>query len=308
MANVTLWGASYTDVPAVTLPQTGGGVAAFHDVTDTTAVAADVATGKYFHAADGTLTEGTSSGGGDYTAQDFADLSKPSGSVTFTKNIGQQSLLRRTGMTDVSISSGATSIGDESFRYSAISSVNVGASVTSIGGRVFQDCTSLTSITIDGNPTIGSYLAPGCSNLTSFSAPNYTGKLAWQMFQDDHLLTSVNVPKATSTEAYAFRNCTGLTTVVFPKVTSIAGATFANSGLTTLVLGSTSCVTIQNTGAFDQTVFAQGGTGGTVYIPESLYEHLGDGSNLDYKHATNWATIDGYGTITWAKIEGSIYE
>ena len=65
--NVTLWGASYSDVPSIEVPSTGGGVAAFHDVTDTTAVAEDVAIGKFFHASDGTLTEGTNFGGGGGT-------------------------------------------------------------------------------------------------------------------------------------------------------------------------------------------------------------------------------------------------
>jgi hypothetical protein len=62
--NITLLGASYSDVPAVTLPKTGGGIAQFTDVTGTTATAADVAQGKIFFAADGTQTTGTSSGGG----------------------------------------------------------------------------------------------------------------------------------------------------------------------------------------------------------------------------------------------------
>ena len=31
MANITIWGASYTDVPAVDLPKTGGGTARFVD-------------------------------------------------------------------------------------------------------------------------------------------------------------------------------------------------------------------------------------------------------------------------------------
>lgn len=32
--NITLWGASYSDVPAILLPQTGGGTAKFIDETD----------------------------------------------------------------------------------------------------------------------------------------------------------------------------------------------------------------------------------------------------------------------------------
>lgn len=57
-------GASYSDVPAVTLPKTGGGTATFTDVTDTTAAASDVASGKYFYTAAGVRTAGTGSGGG----------------------------------------------------------------------------------------------------------------------------------------------------------------------------------------------------------------------------------------------------
>ena len=62
--NITLLGASYSAVPAVNLPKTGGGTATFTDVTDTTASASDVASGKYFYTASGVRTQGTSSGGG----------------------------------------------------------------------------------------------------------------------------------------------------------------------------------------------------------------------------------------------------
>lgn len=71
--SISLWGANYTGVPYVALPKTGGGESPFFDVTDTTATAADVTQGKFFHAADGTLTAGTGAGSiatieGTYTA------------------------------------------------------------------------------------------------------------------------------------------------------------------------------------------------------------------------------------------------
>ena len=61
--NITLLGASYSDVPAVQLPKTGGGTARFDDCTVVTAGASDVASGKVFVASDGTVTTGTASGG-----------------------------------------------------------------------------------------------------------------------------------------------------------------------------------------------------------------------------------------------------
>lgn len=61
--NITLMGASYTGVPAVILPKTGGGTARFDDASVTTATAADVASGMVFLAANGTITTGTASGG-----------------------------------------------------------------------------------------------------------------------------------------------------------------------------------------------------------------------------------------------------
>ena len=62
--NISLWGATYSAVPAVNLPKQGGGTARFSDASITTAVESDVASGKIFLKADGSTGTGTSSGGG----------------------------------------------------------------------------------------------------------------------------------------------------------------------------------------------------------------------------------------------------
>lgn len=93
--NITLMGASYSAVPAVLLPKTGGGTAQFTDVTDTTAAAADVASGKYFYTASGVRTQGTNSGGGgtsknvqinqSTTRRNSSSLTKANGDLTVSK-------------------------------------------------------------------------------------------------------------------------------------------------------------------------------------------------------------------------------
>lgn len=98
--NITLMGASYSAVPAVTLPKTGGGTAQFTDVTDTTAAAADVATGKYFYTAAGVRTQGTASGGGSSKNVQVVQGTTRTTSSTLTA-IGAEMTVSKTGTYDV---------------------------------------------------------------------------------------------------------------------------------------------------------------------------------------------------------------
>lgn len=63
--NITLMGASYSNVPSVQLPKTGGGTATFDDTTisSNAAAASDITSGKLAYV-NGALITGTNSGGG----------------------------------------------------------------------------------------------------------------------------------------------------------------------------------------------------------------------------------------------------
>ena len=56
---ISMWGATYYQVPYVYLPKNGGGTAKFTDTSVTTAGAADVKNGKVFVKADGSQDTGT---------------------------------------------------------------------------------------------------------------------------------------------------------------------------------------------------------------------------------------------------------
>lgn len=97
--NITLMGASYSAVPAVTLPKTGGGTASFTDVTDTTAAAADVTSGKYFYTAAGVRTQGTNSGGSSKNVQVVQSTTRTNASALTA--IGAELTVSKTGTYDI---------------------------------------------------------------------------------------------------------------------------------------------------------------------------------------------------------------
>lgn len=108
-----------------------------------------------------------------------------------------------------------------------------------------------------------------------------------------------------------FYSCPALKTVILRSNNNMRiGPTsiVINGVVDTIVLDSPVVPTLSGSNLIASSAFVSGGTGGTIYIPKSLYDHLGDGTEYDYKAATNWSTLDSYGTVTWAQIEGSEYE
>ncbi len=110
--NISLLGATYSAVPAVQLPKQGGGTATFTDVTPSTAVEADVASGKIFFKADGTQSTGTASGGGSVsTDTKTTTASNYPTSLSFTSMKGQPKMFT------VRLNASVSSSGNTTYYY-----------------------------------------------------------------------------------------------------------------------------------------------------------------------------------------------
>ena len=115
-----------------------------------------------------------------------------------------------------------------------------GKSVTSIGDWAFENCTSLTSITIpDSVTSIEWYAFQGCTSLTSITIPNSVTSIGDLAFDGCTSLTSITIPDSvTSIGKSAFYGCTSLTSITIPNsVTSISGSAFSGcSSLTSIMI------------------------------------------------------------------------
>ena len=122
-----------------------------------------------------------------------------------------------------------------------------------------------------------------------------------QTFRGINKATYIIFDKLLKTTADMISYSPLLTTAEFGAVTEIAYYTFENDPkFDTLILRTPTLVKLASQRVFDNTCFKNGGTGGTIYVPQALLS--------SYPTATNWSIVHGWGTITWTAIEGSYYE
>ena len=116
-----------------------------------------------------------------------------------------------------------TSIGDYAFNQCrSLTSVTIPNSVTSIDNNAFTHCDLLTSVTIGNSVTsIGHEAFYGCSSLTSVTIGNSVTSIGFYAFTYCSSLTSVTIPNSvTSIGVSAFFGCSALTSVTIGSGTS----------------------------------------------------------------------------------------
>ena len=128
--NVIINGVTYQSVPEVDIPKSGGGTAKFFDISDATAVAADVLSPKTIYKADGTKVTGSiaTKTSSDLTASTLT-VTAPAGyyASAASKTLSDASLVSsniKSGATIFGVS-GSTNVVDTTIQSGAAAAANI---------------------------------------------------------------------------------------------------------------------------------------------------------------------------------------
>ena len=172
---------------------------------------------------------------------------------------------------------------------------------TDIPTQTFRDRTGITSFSAPDCTSLEGYSFYHCTALESVNIPAVTTFGASNVFDGCTSLEGVVLPVGFSGNSNAvFANCSSLKYIDMnnPSDNLRGGNTFNNcSVLDTVVLRRTSSVVTITTTTFNNTPFASGGSGGTLYVPSDLI--------ASYQAASNWSTILGYANNSIKSIEST---
>ena len=99
-----------------------------------------------------------------------------------------------------------------------LTSYEVPSTVTSLGAYAFKENHTIEKVSFSGTPTLGSSIFQNCTSLESVTLPEGTETIPYQMFGGCTSLTTVgNIDGVKKVEGWAFQNCTSLKALEFPN-------------------------------------------------------------------------------------------
>ena len=167
-------------------------------------------------------------------------------------SIGNSAFANTYSLTSMTIPDNVVTFGNEVFRNSGVSDVTLGNGISSIGSNTFNYCANLTTVTLgNGITSIGEQAFMWCANLTSINIPTTLTSLAKNAFAYCESLTSIELPSTlTSIAEQAFISCASLPSVIIPEgITRIEASTFRGCS-SMIYVEIPESVTYIGTGAF----------------------------------------------------------
>lgn len=310
MANITINGAKYNDVPRVDVPSQSGGVSSFYETNGTLSVTEN---GTYDVKSKESVAVNVASSGGGLTLDDYLNypgsnsrddyFAKNPDVVTSCKGLRPSQfegvrLTSLTGLELLNIPSRLCANSNDLQRVNA-------PKVTTIGSYAFTGCSLLKSLILTKVESIeNGAFSNGSLDIDLLELPSLV-KLGYSAFMGCSKLKSVSVPKLQTMDYYCFSSCKSLMHIKLPSIIELGS--YAFDGCDSLELADLSNEQANNVleinGAFKQcsglkafivrsSVVARlsytdyvppkvkDGTG-FIYVPRTLLER--------YKTATNWS-------------------
>lgn len=189
------------------------------------------------------------------------------------------------------------------------------STVTRFPITYFMSEQPITSFRADGLLSMQNYSFYSCRSLESISFPNLVDLYAAQCFAGCTSLKMACFPKLGTnprgTPYFYSSTFDGCTSLEIADLNLLGNGSYGKglsqntfrgcTSLKTLILRKSDGVCpLENINSFQNSPFASGGSGGTLYVPQAQI--------ANYQAATNWSTILGYANNQILPIEGSIYE
>ena len=160
--SVVINGVTYSNCPEVDIPKSGGGTAKFFDISDTTAVAGDALSGKYFYKSDGTKVQGS------IATKTSSDLT--ASTLTVTAPAGYYASAASKTCSDASLVSGNIKSGATIFGVSGATNV--------VDTTISSDAAAASSIISGKKAYVNGSLVTGQASMPTISQDSTTKVLS----------------------------------------------------------------------------------------------------------------------------------
>ena len=160
--NVVINGVTYSNVPSVEIPKSGSGTASFYDISDTTAAAGDVLSGKYFYTSGGSKTQGS------IATKTSSDLT--ASTLTVTAPAGYYASAASKTLSDASLVSGNIKSGATIFGVSGATNV--------VDTTISSDAAAASTIISGKKAYVNGSLVTGQASMPTISQDSTTKVLS----------------------------------------------------------------------------------------------------------------------------------